>query len=177
MFTTLRRAALAATFTAFALPALADGIEVHDAYAIQSMPGGPTAAAFMVIHNLGGAPDRLIAVRSDVSVRTELHTHIDDGNGVMQMVEVTEGLDLPTDGEILMERGGHHVMFMGVTEPLVDGQVIPVTLVFENAGDVVVDITVDLDRMAEAAMNHGDMDHGDMNHGDMDHGTDDAATE
>jgi copper(I)-binding protein len=126
------------------------------------MPGGPTAAAFMVIYNQGGAADRLIGVRSDVAARTELHTHISDENGVMQMVEVEEGFELPTDGEILMQRGSHHVMFMGVTEPLVDGQVIPVTLVFETAGEVVVDVTVDMDRAAADAMDHGSMDHGEM---------------
>jgi copper(I)-binding protein len=155
----LTRAALAAAFAAFALPALAEGIEVHDAYAIQAMPGGPTAAAFMTIHNHGGAPDRLLSVRSDVAERTELHTHLQNADGVMQMVKVEEGFDLPTDGEILMERGAHHVMFMGVTDPLVDGQVIPLTLVFETAGDVVVEVTVDLDRADDAAMDHGAMDH------------------
>jgi copper(I)-binding protein len=171
MFTTLCRAALAAGLSILALPVLADGIEVHDAYAIQAMPGGPTAAAFMVIHNHGGAPDRLIAARSDIAARTELHTHRDDGNGVMQMIEVTEGFDLPTDGEILMQRGGHHVMFLGVGEALTDGQVIPVTLVFETAGDIVVDVVVDLDRAAEGHMQHGDMEHGAEGHGAMDHGS------
>jgi copper(I)-binding protein len=160
MFTTLSRAAMIAAFTTLALPALAEGIEVHDAYVIQGMPGGPTAAAFMVIHNHGGAPDRLIGVRSEISELTELHTHVTDDNGVMQMVEVTDGLDLPTDGEILMQRGGHHVMFMGVTAPIEDGAVVPITLIFETAGEFVVEAIVDLDRMAGDAMDHGDMDHG-----------------
>lgn len=160
MFITLSRAAIAAAFAVFAIPALAEGIEVHDAYAIQGMPGGPTAAAFMVILNNGGAPDRLIAARSDVSARTELHTHVEDENGVMQMREVEEGFDLPTDGEIIMQRGSHHVMFMGVTDPLADGQVIPVTLVFETAGDVVIEVTVDLDRPADMMIDHGAMEHG-----------------
>ena len=69
MSTTLSGAALAAVLAAFACPALADGIEVHEAYAIQAMPGGPTAAAFMVIHNHGGPADRLVDVRSDIAAR------------------------------------------------------------------------------------------------------------
>jgi periplasmic copper chaperone A len=174
MFNAFSRVAVAAVLVGLAAPVMADGVEVHDAYAIQGMPGGPTAAAFMVIHNHGGAPDRLLAARSDVAARTELHTHIENEDGVMQMVEVVEGFDLPTDGEILMQRGSHHVMFMGVTAPLEDGQVIPVTLVFETAGEVVVDVVVDLDRMAGDAMDHGAMNHGDMDHGghgNMDHGS------
>jgi hypothetical protein len=49
--------------------------------------------------------------------------------------------------------------------------VIPVTLVFETAGDVVVDVVVDLDRAAEGHMQHGDMEHGAEGHGAMDHGS------
>ena len=169
MFTTLRSAAIAAGLALIALPVLAEGIEVHDAYAIQAMPGGPAAAAFMVIHNHGGAPDRLIAARSDIAARTELHAHVQDEGGIMRMVEVTEGFALPTDGEIILERGGNHVMFLGVDEPLTDGEVIAVTLVFETAGDVAVDVVVDLDRMAGEAMDHGGMDHG-GGHGEGGHG-------
>lgn len=160
MFAKFIRAAFVATLSTLALPVLADGIQVHDAYAIQAMPGGPTAAAFMVIHNHGGAPDRLLGVESGIAARTELHTHIADENGVMQMVKVEEGFDLPTDGMIEMTRGSHHVMFMGVNAPLEDGQTFPLTLVFENAGELVVDVTVDLDRMTEGGMDHGHMDHG-----------------
>ncbi len=174
MFASFSRATLVAAFTAFAMPALAEGIQVHDAYAIQAMPGAPTAAAFMVIHNHGGAPDRLVGITSNIAERTELHTHITDDNGVMQMTEVEEGFDLPTDGTIEMKRGSHHVMFMGVSAPLEDGQTFPVTLIFENAGEVVVDVTVDLERMTEDAMDHGAMDHGAMDHGAMDHATEDA---
>jgi copper(I)-binding protein len=170
MSLTSLRAALAAVFAVLALPLLADGIEVHDAYAIQAMPGGPTAAAFMVIHNHGGPPDRLIDVRSDIAARTELHTHAADADGVMRMIRVEEGFDLPTDGEILLQRGGDHVMFMGVTGPLAEGQVIPLTLVFETAGEVLIDVVVDPGHMGDGAMDHGEMDHGEMDHGAMDHG-------
>jgi copper(I)-binding protein len=37
-------------------------------------------------------------------------------------------------------------MFMGLKEPLKHGEVVEVTLTFENAGDVVVEIPVDLER-------------------------------
>ena len=132
----------------FALPAWAEGIEVQDAYAISAGPAAPTGAAFMVIHNQGDAPDRLIDVRSDAAARVELHTHRENADGVMQMIHVAEGFDLPADGEILMERGGHHVMLMGLTAPLEQGAVFTITLVFEQAGEVPVDVTVDLERMA-----------------------------
>lgn len=155
-------AALAAT--CLAMPALAEGIEVHDAYAIAARPDAPSGAAFMVIHNHGGADDRLIGARAPVAERVELHTHIMDGDGVARMVEVEEGWALPTDGEIVLERGGNHVMFIGITDSFEDGDIIPLTLIFETAGEITVDVPVDLERLGGGAMGHGagqDGGHGD----------------
>lgn len=159
-FTTFSRAALAAALLISAVPAFAEGIEVHDPYAISAMPGAPTGAAFMIIHNHGGAPDRLLDVRSDAAARVELHTHVQNADGVMQMVHVEEGFDLPTDGEIIMERGGNHIMFMGLAQPFTPGATVSVTLEFEAAGDVVVEIPVGDPGMEGAGMDHGHMDHG-----------------
>lgn len=145
-FKTIFSAALAALL--FAVPAWAEGVEAHDAYAISSGAGAMTGGAYMVIHNHGGPADRLIDVRSDVAVRVQLHTHMESADGVMQMRHVEEGFALPTDGEIVLERGGHHIMLMGLTAPLEQGAVFSITLVFEQAGEVPVDVTVDLERMA-----------------------------
>jgi copper(I)-binding protein len=172
MLTTLHRAALAAILGLSALPAFAQGIQVHDAYAIQAVPGAPTAAAFMDIHNHSREDDHLLSARSDIAERTELHTHTQSADGVMQMSELTDGLAFPSGALIPFERGGYHVMFLGVSEPLTDGQVFPITLVFENAGEVVVEVTVDNARIATDAMDHGTMDHGEMDHGEMDHDMD-----
>lgn len=151
---TLFAAALAGL--ALATPALAE-IEVHDAYARASTMISESGAAFMVIHNHGGPDDRLMSARADISERVELHTHLEDQNGVMRMVEVEDGFELPTDGEILMERGGHHVMFLGLNEPMEQGDTFPLTLVFQQAGEVTIDVVVDLARMPEG---HGGHDHG-----------------
>ena len=109
----------------------------------------------MIIHNTGGAPDRLIGVSSDVAARVELHTHQQDANGVMKMIHVEEGFELPTDGEITMKRGGKHVMFMGLNTSLQQGDTISVTLTFETGGDIVVEVPVDLERQDHGGHKHG----------------------
>lgn len=149
---------------AFAAPAFAE-ITVEDAYARAASPMSKTGAAFMVIHNEGGAVDRLVAVSSDAAARVELHTHQEDANGVMRMLHVEKGFELPADGEIVMKRGGKHVMLMGLTAPLEQGAAVSITLTFENAGDVVVEVPVDLERQDHGAMTHG-------NQGHMTHGSD-----
>ena len=163
--------AVAIAATLLALPALAE-IEVHDAYAITSRPGAPTGAAFMMIQNPGGPDDHLVSAASPVAELVQLHTHVMDANGVAQMIEVVEGWDLPADGELSLERGGMHIMFMGLHDTLVDGQEIPVTLNFATAGQIEITVTVDLSRLTEDAMDQGSMDHGDMpaEGGEDDHG-------
>lgn len=155
--TTLLGAALAVAVTA---PAFAQGIEIEDAYARSSGMSAMAGAAFMIIRNTGDTDDRLIAATApDVAQRTELHTHIEDDNGVMRMVEVEQGFALPAGGEALLRRGGNHVMFMGLIDPFEQGETLSVTLTFERAGEMVVEIPVDLERqdMTMQGMQHGDM--------------------
>jgi hypothetical protein len=177
---------LTAAAVAFALPAFAaDTIVVTDAFARVSAPNSVSGGAFMVIENTGAEPDHLLSASSDIAEKTELHTHIADANGVMQMVEVPDGWVIPAGGTHTLARGGDHVMFLGLKAPLKHGDVVAVTLKFAGAGDVLVQIPVDLERGAPASgmdamagMDHGammgsapaaGMDHAAMM-GNMDHG-------
>jgi len=154
------------TTLALSLPALAD-IEVNDAYARSSGPMAMAGAAFMEIVNTGDEDDQLIGASANVAKRVELHTHIAGDDGVMKMREVEGGFTIPAGGSHMLQRGGDHVMFMGLTETFEQGKTIPVTLVFEKAGEIVVDVAVDLER--QDAMDHGNMDHGKMDEGSMKH--------
>lgn len=161
----MKRILVAALLAVLPAAAIAESkIEIHDPYARVSRPNAPTGAAFMVIHNHGTTDDMLVSAKSDIAQMVELHTHIETGDGIMQMTEIEGGIPLPADGEHIMARGGDHVMFMGLNQPLEQGQEITVTLVFEEAGEVEVAIPVDNERMDA----HGDHDHG-HEHGDHSH--------
>lgn len=135
-----------------AVPAFAGDIVIKDAYARAAGKMAQAGAAFFMIHNMGAEDDRLIAAESDISKRVELHTHIAEGD-VMRMVEVEEGFPVPAGGMHALKRGGDHVMFMGLLQPMEQGEIVHVTLVFEKAGRVEVDIPVDLERK-DTHMNH-----------------------
>lgn len=149
---------LAATaFLMLAGTAMADqAIKVMDPYARSSMMSAKTGAAFMMLKNTSDEDDRLISASSDIAERVELHTHIQDANGVMQMTEIEGGIAIPAGGSHMMQRGGDHVMFLGLKEGLKQDDMISVTLTFEKAGDVVVEVPVDLTRKPK----HGGMMHG-----------------
>lgn len=149
----LTLAALAAI--SLAVPAFAGSITVEDPYARVSARMSASGAAFMVLKNTGDEDDRLVAVASDVAERVELHTHKSDANGVMRMMQVEEGFPIPAGGEHALARGGDHVMFLGLNRSLAHGDTVTVTLTFEKAGDMVVEIPVDLERKPMHGMGHG----------------------
>ncbi len=143
-------------------PALAE-ITISDPYLRRVPPTAPTGAAFMTIENTGEA-DRLVDVRSDAAKRVELHTHIDLGDGKMQMSHDEDGFEIPEAGMHRLDRGADHVMFMGFGAPMAEDGSVTVTLVFEKAGDVTVEIPLQNDRMP---MDHGGMSNDGMSHADM----------
>lgn len=157
--TTLRTLATALAAAAFALPALAADITVEDAYARSASPMAKSGAAFMILHNAGATDDRLVSAASDAAMRVELHTHKATGDGVMQMMEVEDGFVVPAGGTHALARGGDHVMLMGLAQPMSQGDTITVTLTFETAGEITVEIPVDLERAPDPGMGHG-MQHG-----------------
>ena len=160
----IKTSLLSATMLAFfALPALAEGIVVNDAYARSSSMNAKAGAAFMVIENTTDTDDRLISATSDVAQRVELHTHQADSAGNMQMVEVKEGFAIPAHGSHALARGGDHVMFLGLNRGLAHGDMVDVTLTFEKAGDVTLKIPVDLERQDGPGMQMG----GGMGQGQM----------
>ena len=160
---------LTAAAVAFALPASAhDGVHVADAYARVSGPTAKSGAIFLVIDNHSNEDDRLVAVASDVAAQTELHTHKETADGVMQMLKVEEGFPIPGNESHALARGGDHIMLLGLNRALADGDIVHLTLTFERGQVVELEVPVDSKR-ADAATVEGDMGEGDM--GGMDHGT------
>ena len=143
-------------------------VMIDDPYARASGPAAKAGAAFMAITNHSDQPDRLIAASSTAAKRVELHTHLEDGDGVMKMLHVEEGFTLAPGETLMLKRGGKHVMLMGLTGPLNQGDTIKVDLTFEKAGTISVEIPVDLTRKPEEDdSGHGDHSgHGGAKHSD-----------
>lgn len=151
---TITFAALAATlpFAAFAH----DGMAVEDAYVRGANP--KSGAAFMLLENHRKVDCTLSDVASDAAERVELHSNI-EVDGVMKMQPMKDGLTIPAEGEHRLQRGGDHVMMMGLKEPLEDGQTVRMVLDFGDCGTEEIEIPVDNQRSEDAS--HGGDDHGD----------------
>lgn len=99
-------------------------------------PGGATVAVgYMTITNNGAAPDRLVSVDSDISDKVEIH-ETTMKNGVMEMHELPNGIEIGAGETVALKPGGDHIMFMDIKHPIKAGDVINATLGFENTGKI-----------------------------------------
>jgi copper(I)-binding protein len=113
-------------------------IMVEEPWARASLGSTPTSAAYMTIRS--DAPDRLLEASSPAAERVELHNTMEHA-GVSQMRpldQVAIGPDTPA----ILQPGGLHLMLMGLTGRLAEGETIEIELIFEQAGSVTVDVRV-----------------------------------
>ena len=99
---------------------------------------GRAGAGYVTFTN-DGAPDRLLRVEADFAAVTLHATSVTDGVASMAPVDT---VPLP-QGTTALEPGGLHIMFMGLSEPWAEGDKIPATLIFENAGALEVTFNVE----------------------------------
>ena len=112
-------------------------------------PNAPAGAAYFVIHNSGTDTDSLVSASSPIAGKAELHTHVMNGE-VMKMQQV-DSVTVPAGGEAIFAPGGNHVMLFGLKKPLVAGEAFPLTLVFQNAGAVDIEVQIEQDAPSPAA--------------------------
>lgn len=124
-----------------------DGLTIRDAYARSANP--QTGAVFLVVENHRKVDCPLTGVSSSAAEMVELHTHA-EADGVMKMQKIEDGIVIPAGGEHALARGGDHVMLMGLTSPLAQGDSVSLTLDFGDCGTQQVKAAVDNDRSPEA---------------------------
>lgn len=110
-------------------------------FARATLPNQPVAGAFLTISNMGETDDRLVAVSTSVAERGEVHEMAMDGD-TMKMRKLADGLVIPAGESVELKPGGYHLMFMKLNQPLVEGEMVDVTLEFENAGTTTVSFSV-----------------------------------
>lgn len=110
-------------------------LTISDLWTRATPPGAPTAGGYLTVTNNGGEPDRLLSVSSPIAATGELHEMKID-NGIMKMRPILDGIEIPPGDTVALTPSGYHMMFLSLKAPLVDGDEMPVTLLFANAGAV-----------------------------------------
>ncbi|WP_434622147.1 copper chaperone PCu(A)C [Azospirillum sp. B2RO_4] len=129
-----------------AIPAMAHSykagpIEIGHPWARATAPSAPNGGAYLSLTNTGSTEDRLVSASTPAAEKAELHTHLNE-NGVMKMREVP-AIPVAPGEQVKLAPGGLHIMLLGLKKPLEKGARIPMTLHFEKAGTVDVEIAVE----------------------------------
>ena len=119
----------------------AGDVKIGHPWARKTAPGVPTGGAFLTLRNTGSTPERLLGASFAGADHVELHTMSMDGN-VMKMREVGT-IDIPPGQTVELKPGQPHMMLIGLKAPLKAGDMLPMTLKFEKAGEVKVDLKVE----------------------------------
>jgi len=129
-----------------AAPARADDIAagnlvVAQAWSRASPGGAQVAAGYFTVENRGSVPERLLSGTTEVAKKVEIHEMAIAG-GIMTMRPMEGGLIIEPGKTVKFAPGGRHLMFVGLTAPLQEGEQVPVLLSFELAGRVAVPFAV-----------------------------------
>jgi hypothetical protein len=136
--------------SAGAFAGAADNVTVQDPYVRLAPPNAPATGAFMVIKNNGDKDVKVLKADNPASKVTELHTHLNEG-GVMKMRPVP-AIEVKAKGEAVLKPGGLHVMLIDLKAPMKEGDVVPITLTFDDGSSKKVDAKVVKPTAAPAPM-------------------------
>lgn len=116
-----------------------EAVTVTDPWGRTSPMAAENGAFYMMLTNNSDSDDTLLSASTEACGMVELHEMYDKGEGVMGMRPVEGGsISVPAGGNAELKPGGLHVMCMGKQTDFAAGTEIPLTLTFENAGEMEV---------------------------------------
>ena len=120
--------------------AVGSSLGVSDGYA-RAAPEGGVSAVFFRVENGTGTADTLVAARTDVAGRVEVHETTEGADGLRGMRPVA-GVPVPAGGAVAFEPGGLHVMLLDLQRDLDAGETVPVELDFAGGRTLTLDAPV-----------------------------------
>ncbi|MGR3890095.1 copper chaperone PCu(A)C [Pseudomonas sp. 1152_12] len=134
-------------------------VQVNDAWVRATVAGQTSSGAFMTV--TADTDSKLLSVASPVAKDVQIH-EMSMKDDVMRMGPVNS-VALPAGKAVKLDPDGYHVMLMGLTGQIKEGDQVPLTLTVENAKGEKQSIEV---KAAARALNDmggmGGMDHSKM---------------
>ena len=115
-------------------------ITAEKAWARATTSAAATGVVYLSLADTGPAADRLVGVATPVAAHADMHIMVMEGN-VMQMRPV-DAVDVKPGERIQFKPSGLHIMLTDLKQPLTRGERFPLTLDFEKAGKVDVEVLV-----------------------------------
>ncbi len=137
---TLLASPLAAEDTSFnedAVAAMKGGIVIEAPWGVSMKKD--EIIVFMTIHNGGEESDVIKAVKSDVAETVGIANF---EGGSMRDSKNVETLDTPKGEATTLDQDGYHLVLTDLTEEIESGDTVPLTLEFEDTGDLDVQVSI-----------------------------------
>ncbi len=116
-------------------------VTISHPWARATPPGAKVGVAYFEIAASKSGGDKLIGARSEIAGRVEIHTHERDGD-VLRMKQI-EALPVKAGTSVVLKPAGDHIMLMELKRPLVEGDLLKLTLTLEKAGEIEVEATIE----------------------------------
>jgi hypothetical protein len=116
-------------------------IEIDTPWARATIGTARPGAAYVTFRNTGDQLDELVDISTPAAAHSEVHEMEEEEGGVMKM-RSTGPLKIPPGEEVRLEPGGMHIMLMQLRQPLKEGESIPITFTFGEAGEITVNAAI-----------------------------------
>lgn len=108
---------------------------ITDHYIRATPPKAKVAAGYLTIENTGSNSETLLGGEVEFARKVEVH-EMKMTDGVMKMRPLRNGITIQPGEIVTLKSGADHLMFMQINEPMVEGDVHEIKLLFEEAGEV-----------------------------------------
>jgi periplasmic copper chaperone A len=131
-----------------------EGILVEQAWARIAPGAAKTGAVYLTIHNTSLTDDLLLAVASPAARNTAVHHTVVEGD-IAKMKPMPFGVEVKAQSEVILKPGSIHIMLSNLSGALEPGDQLPVTMVFQEAGTLELDVPVLRLGAKDPAVSHG----------------------
>jgi copper(I)-binding protein len=128
-------------------------IFVSNAWVQAMPPSQKITAAYMVIANNSTKQAVLMSASSPMADATEIH-QMSQINGMMNMNMVSH-VRIPALGKVELKQGGYHLMLINLKKPVNKGDMVEITLHFQDGSHIMVKAVVKMQAADDSAAMSG----------------------
>jgi copper(I)-binding protein len=118
-----------------------NGLIISDFWIKESIGNSSATSGYITIKNNNEFDDYLVKIKSNISNKSEIHQMIVE-NDIMKMKSLLSGIKIKAKSTIYLKPGANHIMFMKLQKKIKLNSVHQVNLVFQKAGNLILNMPV-----------------------------------
>lgn len=121
---------------------VSEAVHIDHPWSRPTPPGTPMGVGYLVIKNTSDADITLVGAQTPRAASVSIHESMMH-DGMMSMKPLKAGLLIPAGETVELKPHGYHLMLEKLNGPLQEGESIPLTLEFDGAEALDVELTVE----------------------------------